>query len=396
MSETPSAPAGAPATRALKPVRFHAISLTQFRNHARLALALDGRHVVLTGANGAGKTNLLEAVSLFAPGRGLRRASYEDMAAKGSQDGFAVGARIGAGDDTVQIGTGVGRLAGEAGAGRVIRINGTLEKSAEALNDHCRITWLTPAMDGVFTGPAADRRRLLDRMVLAIEPEHGAHAIAYEKAMRGRNRLFADDVQDAAWFSALEQELAAHGAAMTLARLRLVSALNGLAGSALAGSAFPVSDLALAGEMEALAADAGAEDLAAAYRAALARGRMADRQAGRTLIGPHRSELAVIHRAKGMPAALSSTGEQKALLTGMMLFHAELIARLSGLTAVLLLDEIGAHFDEGRRAQLFDILDALGGQAIMTGTEPHLFSALGARAQHFSVEDGHVRERDHG
>jgi DNA replication and repair protein RecF len=375
----------------LKPVRFLSLSLSRFRNHAQTTLALQPRHIVLTGPNGAGKTNILEALSLFAPGRGLRRAAYEDMAAKGDAKGFAISARIATGADEVLAGTGMGEAAGDGGGARIVRLNGTTEKSADAFNDICRITWLTPSMDGVFTGPAADRRRMLDRMVLALEPGHGAHALAFEKSMRGRNRLFADEVQDAAWFAAIEQEMATHGAAVTLARLRCVEALNAMADDALAGSAFPVAGLALSGDMETLASEAGAS-LAEAYRAQLARGRAIDRQAGRALIGPHRSEMEVTHRAKGMPAALSSTGEQKALLTGMVLFHAELIARACGMTAVLLLDEIGAHFDEGRRAQLFDILDALGGQAVMTGTEPGLFSALSGRAQHFTVRDGQTQE----
>jgi DNA replication and repair protein RecF len=380
---------------ALRRVRFRSLRLTGFRNHDSRALAFAPGHVVFTGRNGAGKTNILEALSLFAPGRGLRRASHEAMAAKGTDQGFALAAVIDDGcGETVQIGTGCGALAGADAPGRILRINGTLEKSADALNDHARIAWLTPAMDGVFTGPAADRRRLIDRMVLALEPAHGAHAIAYEKAMRGRNRLFADDVQDKRWFDALEQELARHGAAMTLARMRFVAALNAMSDGALAGRAFPVADLAITGDIEAMAADEGPAQLADAYRAHLGRTRGIDRQAGRTLTGPHRSEIDVTHRAKGMPAALASTGEQKALLTGMVLFHAELIARASGMTAVLLLDEIGAHFDETRRADLFDILDALGGQAVMTGTEPHLFAALAGRAQHFALVDGGVSERD--
>jgi DNA replication and repair protein RecF len=380
----------------LKPVRFLSLDLVNFRNHARTTLVLEPRHIVLTGPNGAGKTNLLEALSLFAPGRGLRRAAWRDISAKDANTGFAVSARIACGGDEVQAGTGLGETAGDGGAARIVRLNGTTQKSADAFNDICRITWLTPAMDGIFTGPAADRRRMLDRMVLALDPRHGAHALAFEKSMQGRNRLFADDVHDAAWFSAIEQEMAAHGAAITLARLACVTALNAMADDALAGSAFPAAGLELAGEMEDLAADhvaQGSQDtLAEAYRALLARMRNTDRQAGRALVGPHRSDLVVTHTAKAMPAALSSTGEQKALLTGMVLFHAELIARASGMTAVLLLDEVGAHFDEGRRGQLFDILDALGGQAVMTGTEAGLFAALSGRAQHFTVQDGQARE----
>jgi DNA replication and repair protein RecF len=376
----------------LKPVRLTALTLSDFRNYASLSVQLEPRHIVLTGHNGAGKTNLLEAISLLAPGRGLRRAAYDDMARKEGVGGFAIGAKIAVEDDETQLGTGTGAAVGEATGARIVRINGTQEKSADSLNDHLRITWLTPAMDGVFTGPAADRRKMLDRMVLAIEPAHGRHAIDFEKAVRSRNRLIADEVNDANWFAALEHEIGTHGAAITLARHRFVSALNTLASSGFDRAAFPSAGLSLVGEIDTLAANS--DNLAEAYRAALARSRPADRQAGRTLIGPHRSELEVMHVAKNMPAAIASTGEQKALLTGMVLAHAALIAKTSGLTALLLLDEIGAHFDAGRRAQLFEILDNLGGQAIMTGTETHLFDALENRAQFFTIADSVVRPQD--
>jgi DNA replication and repair protein RecF len=376
----------------LKPVRLTALTLSDFRNYASLSVQLEPRHIVLTGHNGAGKTNLLEAISLLAPGRGLRRAAYDDMARKEGVGGFAIGAKIAIEDDETQLGTGTGAAVGEATGARIVRINGTPEKSADALNNHLRITWLTPAMDGVFTGPAADRRKMLDRMVLAIEPAHGRHAIDFEKAVRSRNRLIADDVNDAAWYGALEHEISTHGAAITLARHRFASALNTLASSGFDRAAFPSASLTLVGEIDGIAGNT--DDLAEAYRAALARSRPADRQAGRTLIGPHRSELEVTHVAKNMPAAIASTGEQKALLTGMVLAHAALIAQTSGLTALLLLDEIGAHFDAGRRAQLFEILDNLGGQAIMTGTETHLFDALENRAQFFTIADSVVRPQD--
>ena len=377
---------------ALKPVRLTALSLSDFRNYASLSVQLEPRHIVLTGHNGAGKTNLLEAISLLAPGRGLRRAAYDDMARKAGVGGFAIGAKINIEADETQLGTGTGNAVGEASGARIVRINGTQEKSADSLNDHVRITWLTPAMDGVFTGPAADRRKMLDRMVLAIEPAHGRHAVDFEKAMRSRNRLIADEVNDAAWFAALEHEIGSHGAAITLARHGFVTALNAMASAGFDRAAFPSAGLALVGEIDTMAMNTS--DLAEAYRTALARSRPADRQAGRTLIGPHRTELEVMHVAKNMPAAIASTGEQKALLTGMVLAHAALIAETSGLTALLLLDEVGAHFDAARRAQLFEILDQLGGQAIMTGTETHLFDALENRAQFFTISDSVVRPQD--
>jgi DNA replication and repair protein RecF len=387
----------------MRRVTLAALSLSEFRNHRSLSLNFDGRHAVFTGHNGAGKTNLLEAVSLLAPGRGLRRAAYEDIGAKSGPGGFAIGATLSGGEGDLRIGTGYGPAAGSESASRFVRINGTDEKSADALNDHARLTWLTPAMDGVFTGPAADRRKMLDRMVLAIEPNHGRRAIDYEKAMRARNRLIADDVRDDAWFSALERELAENGAAIALGRKRFVDALNHAAersGIAKGEAGFPAAGLVLNGEIDAFACehDTQASDaqilLANLCRDALARSRNDDRRAGRTLFGPHRTDLEVTHLAKAMPAALSSTGEQKALLTGMVLAHARLIGEVSGMTAFLLLDEIGAHFDAARRAQLFDILDQLGGQAIMTGTERHLFEALGTRAQHFALEGGKVTPQD--
>ncbi len=378
--------------KTLKPVRLTALTLLDFRNYASLSVQLEPRHIVLTGQNGAGKTNFLEAISLLTPGRGLRRAAYDDMARKAGVGGFAIGAKVNIDNDETQLGTGLGAAVGEVSGARIVRINGTQEKSVDALNDHLRLTWLTPAMDGVFTGPAADRRKMLDRMVLAVEPAHGRHAIDFEKAIRSRNRLIADDVNDTAWFSALEHEIGTHGAAITLARHRFIAALNAMATSGFDRAAFPFAGLSLVSEIDALASNV--QDLAETYRAALARSRPADRQAGRTLIGPHRSELEVTHVAKNMPAAIASTGEQKALLAGMVLAHAALIAQTSGLTALLLLDEIGAHFDAGRRAQLFEILDQLGGQAIMTGTETHLFDALENRAQFFNITDSVVRPQD--
>jgi DNA replication and repair protein RecF len=387
---------------AVRRVALKALSLSEFRNHRSLTLSFDERHIVLTGHNGAGKTNLLEAVSLLAPGRGLRRAALDDMACKAGPGGFAIGATLQDGRDEVRIGTGFGAAANSDAPGRFVRVNGTAEMSADALNDHARLTWLTPAMDGVFSGPAADRRKMLDRMVLAVEPAHARHSIDHDKAMRARNRLIADDVRDDKWFDALEQELALHGAAIALARARMVAALNAAAARPLQSAAFPSADLALEGEIDELAIrqtaglDIGSASarLASACREALAASRSADRQAGRALFGPHRSDLLVTHAAKAMPAALASTGEQKALLTGMVLAHAGLIGETSGMTAFVLLDEIGAHFDAARRADLFDILDALGGQAIMTGTEAHLFEALGSRAQHFAFAGGRITPQD--
>ena len=381
-----------PAEDVSAPVRFRSIAVSEMRNYKSVSLQLPDSHIVFVGNNGAGKTNLLEAFSLFAPGRGLRRASYDTIARIDGPGGFGIGAQLTGPFDSVQLGTGVGPVIGEQDNARRLRINGAPEKSTDVLTDYLRITWLTPSMDGLFTGPAGDRRRFLDRLVFAIEPHHGRHAIAYEKAMRQRNRLFSDGVQDNAWFEALEGEMARYGAAIALSRVRLVAALNEANALLPDGDGFPVSVLGLEGAIEDAAMRHEPETLQSVFAVMLRNNRRTDERAGRSLIGPHRSDLIVTHRAKNMPAALASTGEQKAMLTGLILGHARIIGTLCGLKAVVLLDEIGAHFDENRRAALFDILDEMGVQAIMTGTEPSLFEALGPRAAHFLVEAGTVKD----
>ncbi|PHP69063.1 DNA replication/repair protein RecF [Zhengella mangrovi] len=364
------------------------IRLTDFRNYAALSLPLGDSHVVLTGENGAGKTNLLEAVSLLSPGRGMRRAPYETVAREGSA-GFAIHAVINGPQGESEIGTGTAGLApGEAG--RRIRINGAAARSGEDLLEHLRVVWLIPAMDGLFTGPAGDRRRFLDRMVLAIDPAHGRRALDFEKAMRSRNRLLAEDRRDDVWFEAIEAQMAETGTAIAAARgemMRLLKAMNERLPD---DSPFPKADLALTGEMETACATRPAVEVEEDYRQALRTGRPRDRAAGRTLEGPHRSDLDVRHRPKDMPAALCSTGEQKALLTGLVLSHARLTGEMTGMAPVLLLDEIAAHLDAGRRAALFEIIDGLNAQAIMTGTDAALFSALAGRAQFFRVSGGTV------
>lgn len=365
------------------------LKLTAFRNYAHLSAEFDPRHVVLTGPNGAGKTNLMEAVSFLSPGRGLRRAQLADVAKEGSNGGFALHATLHRDDEEFAIGTGT--ALGDPGQRR-LRINGTNAKSADELLDLCRVIWLTPSMDGLFTGPAADRRRFLDRMVLAIDPAHGRRAADYEKAMRQRNRLLEEPPggQTDAWLSATEAQLAALGSAIIAARQELAGLLAGIIEERRSDdNPFPTAMLTVDGEMEAAAREgvsAGAieDQLIAAHRD----GRYRDRAAGRTLTGPHRAEFAIRHREKDMDAARCSTGEQKALLVGLVLAHAALTRTVSGIAPIMLLDEIAAHLDPARRAALFDRIDAVGGQAFMTGTDRALFDALGARAQHFRVENG--------
>lgn len=363
------------------------ISLTNFRNYAALSLDLKPGAVVLTGDNGAGKTNLLEAISLFTPGRGLRRAPYGEVAREGGDGGFALHAKLDGPNGDADIGTGfAGADAGETG--RRVRINGASARSADDLLEWLRVVWLTPAMDSLFTGPAGDRRRFLDRMVLAIDASHGQRALDYEKAMRGRNRLLADNSRDGAWFEAIETQMAETGVAIAAARAELVRLLAAMIERLPGEGPFPQADIALDGDLESRVGSLPAVDVEEEFRQALATGRERDRAAGRTLTGPHRSDLVVRHRPKAMPADLCSTGEQKALLVGIVLSHARLTAEISGMTPILLLDEIAAHLDAGRRAALFSILEDLNCQAFMTGTDAALFSSLEGRAQFLTVDHG--------
>jgi DNA replication and repair protein RecF len=335
--------------------------LTDFRNHADLTLEPGAGFVVLTGENGAGKTNVIEAVSLLAPGRGLRQAPLGEMARQGGAGGFGVAATIG---DDVQIATGTVAAAPER---RVVRIQGAAA-AATALAEWTTVLWLTPAMDRLFVEPASERRRFLDRLTLALSPGHAVHANRYEAAMRARNRLLGEAAEgaplDASWVTALETQMAEHGAAIDAARRETVAAL----GTALADQ--PEGPFARAGLT--LEGWTGQSD---SFAADLAAGRRRDMAAGRTLTGPHRSDLAVTHLGKRQPAALCSTGEQKALLLGTVLAHAGLVAVRTGRHPVLLLDEVAAHLDPRRRAALFDALAGTG-QVWMTGTEAALFDEV--------------------
>lgn len=366
------------------------LTLTNFRNYAALSIGFSPGAVVFSGDNGAGKTNLLEALSLLTPGRGLRRAPYVDVAREGGDGGFALHARLDGPEGQVEIGTGItgGEAAGEGG--RKVRINGAPARSADAMLEWLRVVWLTPAMDGLFPGPAADRRRFLDRLVLAIDPGHGQRALDYEKAMRGRNRLLTEGSRDGAWFDAIEMQMVETGVAIAAARAELVRLLAAMIDRLPSSGPFPQADISLFGDLESHVASAPAVDVEQRYRDALADGRERDRAAGRTLDGPHRSDLLVRHRPKAMPAELCSTGEQKALLVGIVLSHARLTGEMSAMTPILLLDEIAAHLDAGRRAALFSILEELNCQAFMTGTDAALFSSLRGRAQFLTVDHGTV------
>ena len=376
------------------PIWIEELKLHQFRNYGSLRLELDQRHVVLTGENGAGKTNLLEAISFLSPGRGLRRSAYGQVAnTKEVADGsWAVHCELNGAEGPVSIGTGIALTPQGPETQRKVRINSATAKTSDTLLEHSRILWLTPAMDGLFTGPASDRRRFLDRLVLAIDPAHGRRVNDFEKCMRSRNKLLEDFSADPTWLDGLEAQMAEAGVAIAFARAELVSLLRGIIESAPENvSTFPKATLALDGTLENLMSEGSASDLEDNYRTLLRRERGRDRAAGRTLEGPHRSNLAVRYQSKDMDAALCSTGEQKALLTGMVLAHAQLVGDVSGMAPVLLLDEIAAHLDPNRRAALFDLIDTIGCQAWMTGTDGPMFEALNDRAQHLRVTEGTVR-----
>jgi len=368
-------------------VSVRRLKLLDFRNYAELTLPLGSGHVVLTGENGSGKTNLIEALSFLSPGRGLRRASYDDVARASGNDGFAIHATL---DcmiySDVEIGTGT---AGGGEAGRKVRINGNAASGDELL-DYARILWVVPSMDGLFTGGASDRRRFLDRMVLAIDTGHGKRVLDYEKAMRARNRLLSDGNTDNQWLDAIESQMAELGIAIAAARAEAMRLIAAMIERLPAEGPFPKADCFLEGVLEQRIGVEAALDLEEDFRRTMRDGRVRDRAAGRTLDGPHRTDLIVQHRPKSMPAALCSTGEQKALLIGLILAHARLTGELSGMAPILLLDEIAAHLDTGRRAALFGILDDLGGQAFMTGTDRSLFEALEGDAQFFNVAAGEL------
>ncbi|MCL1628850.1 DNA replication/repair protein RecF [Roseibaca sp. V10] len=348
------------------PVFVAHLTLSHFRSHQRTRLEFDGRPVALHGPNGSGKTNILEAISLFSPGRGLRRATPDDMSRRPQSLGWKLRAEI-----TTPNGNRLAETWAEPGQSRQVRID---EKSAPqlALGALVPMLWLTPAMDRLWLEGAEGRRRFLDRTTLSFAPDHAAQVLAYDKAMRERNRLLRDGVRDSRWFSALEAQMSDAGAAITANRR---AALAELRAQADPDSPFPMAEMTL----DCTAPD----DLASA----LADSRARDMAAGRSLIGPHRADLRAIWTAKGMEAAQCSTGEQKAFLISAILANARALRAKTGTPPILLLDEVAAHLDAARRAALYDAVCAMGAQCFMTGTGPDLFAELAGRAQHFALSD---------
>ena len=378
--------------------RVRRLILGDFRSYATLDLALSGAPVVLAGHNGAGKTNLLEALSFFTPGRGLRRAELAECARDGGSGSWAASLELEDNGEVVplvQLGTGLDAGDGGGPASRKCRIDRAPVASAKSFADHLRVVWLTPAMDSLFTGGASDRRRFLDRIVLTVDSEHGTRVTALERALRNRNRVLEDGRAagriDAAWADAAEREVAALGVAVAAARHETVARLAALIGQHRdEASPFPWADVALDGTIESLVASSPALEAEDRYRAFLREARARDAAAGRTSIGPHLTDLVVRHGPKAADAARSSTGEQKALLVGLVLASARLVAAMSGIAPLVLLDEIAAHFDPLRRQALFESLEALGGHVFMTGADPALF-ADAPDAQRFEVVPGAVR-----
>ncbi|WP_420350749.1 DNA replication/repair protein RecF [Paenirhodobacter sp.] len=334
------------------------LTLLQFRSHRRAEIRADGRPVAIFGPNGAGKTSVLEAISLLSPGRGLRRAAAAELIRRQEEVGWKIRADINGHEVETHA------LPGSA---REVRIDGKPAPQV-ALGTVAKVLWLVPSMDRLWIEGAEGRRRFLDRMTLSFVPGHAEAALDYDKAMRERNRLLKDQVQDRAWYDVLEARMAMAGGRIRAARALAVARIA--AAQAGAATAFPAADLAVTGE--------GPEDLAAA----LAAGRRRDMAAGRTLEGPHRADLEAIYAEKSTPAAQCSTGEQKALLISLLLANARAVA-----APVLLLDEVAAHLDSTRRAALYDEICGLSAHVWMTGTEAALFDHLGPRAQYLEVTE---------
>jgi DNA replication and repair protein RecF len=386
------------------------LQLMSYRNYETLRLSLTPEPVVLVGPNGAGKTNLIEAVSLLAAGQGLRGAAYPDLvrrppagaapeSAPMSSARWAVSAELHSGGRQISIGTGLaaGGAPGKT-SGRIVKIDGEAAGGSGALADIVRMSWLTPAMDGLFTGPASERRRFLDRMTLSFDPSYRRIAGRYERAMRQRNRLLETGERSPALFAGLEAQMAETGVAIAAARADVVERLRAGVAAQNGGlespceSPFPWAELSLEGELEEALRHTPALDVEDDYIRRLAAARDRDRLVKRTLLGPHRTDLSVVHGPKAVQARQCSTGEQKALLVGIVLAHAWAVKQINaGVAPIILLDEIAAHLDEIRRAALFREIERLGTQVWMTGTDGAAFSAFQGGAQFFTVTDGAAR-----
>jgi DNA replication and repair protein RecF len=374
--------------------RIQRLTLTHFRNYRAASLETRSDVVVLVGPNGAGKTNCIEAISFLSPGRGLRRATLEDVADNQGDGSWAVSAEVEGALGLATLGTGIDAPGLEASAtGRRCRIDREPVTSAAAFGDHLRMVWLTPSMDGLFLGPASERRRFFDRLVLAIDSDHSARVSALDRSLRSRNRLLEVRNYDDHWCDAIERETAELAVAVAAMRGQTVTKLAAMLRARGETSAFPSAQIMLDGWMENTLMSEPATSVEDRYREILRNSRARDAIAGRTLDGPHLTDLQVIYAPKGIPARDASTGEQKALLIGLVLAHASLVAEMTGITPLLLLDEVVAHLDPGRRTALFDELSKLGAQVWMTGADPAAFAGIGTSGEVFGVDSGQIAGR---
>lgn len=344
--------------------------------------------VILTGPNGAGKTNLLEAVSMLAPGRGLRAGRLPEMQGHAHKNGsgWAVAADILGPFGPLRLASGWDAAEDR----RIFRINDAPARTQAQVADFLSIVWLTPQMDGLFLGSASARRRFLDRLVFGFDPGHAGRVARYENALSQRAKLLREGAGQAAWFEALEIQMAATGVAIAAARLDFTARLGRAAVAATASEIFPAAHLAVEGWIEAALKTRPALEVEEDFAKTLRAGRQEDQRTGGASMGPHRSDLLVTHAGKSMPADQCSTGEQKALLIGLILAHARLIRAERGAPPVMLLDEVAAHLDESRRGALFEILEDLGAQVWMSGADRVLFKALRDPAL-FEIGEGGVR-----
>lgn len=377
----------------MTPSRITRLNLTHFRNYRAARLQTSADLVVLVGPNGAGKTNCIEAVSFLSPGRGLRRATLEDVADNQGDGSWAVSAEVDGALGLSTLGTGIDPPTADAGITRRCRIDREAVSSATAFGDHLRMVWLTPAMDQLFMGAASERRRFFDRLVLAIDSQHSARVSALERSLRSRNRLLEVRNYDDHWCDAIERETAELAVAVAAMRGQTMTRLAAALQAREQESAFPAARIMLDGWMENALLTESATAVEDRYRQLLRESRPRDAIAGRTLDGPHLTDLQVIYAPKGMPARDASTGEQKALLIGLVLAHAGLVAEMTGIVPLLLLDEVVAHLDPDRRRALFGELGRLGAQVWMTGADPAAFADVGNAGQMFAVENGAIAAR---
>ena len=378
------------------PALVRRLTLHNFRNYRTASLEADAGTIALVGPNGAGKTNLIEAISFLMPGRGLRRATLNEIAFNEGDGSWAVAAEIEGAFGLATLGTGI-EPPPEDGATTVrqCRIDREPVSSAAAFADHLRVIWLTPAMDSLFTGAPSERRRFLDRLALAVDAEHSGRVNALERSLRSRNRLLEDTRADAHWLDAVEHETAELAVAVASLRVETVRRLAAVLARR-NDSPFPPAEIAIDGWLEDIIPVHPAGDVEQRYRAVLRDNRSRDAAAGRTLDGPHLSDLKVRYAAKDIPAAEASTGEQKALLIGLVLAHARLLSEMTGVAPILLLDEVLAHLDPTRRLALHGELAELGAQTWMTGADPALFREIQSPAAVIEVKSGTLSPERNG